>query len=332
MEEEALVALTLQLCCGILLLCVVSGQQYKQQAGSPASSASSAASSSSDAVPAAANNVAYRARPYSNQYSSSSSEEEEDDRPVASYNSGRQQQQGNTLKKSFKKPSYSSEELEQEEEPDRLTLLLEKSQFQCTGRTTGYYADESLGCEVFHYCQENQKHSWICPEGFTFHQVHLICMPPSGDNICEQSSKYHFVNDYLYKPINMEEHMTKPNVTLRYSERYYPENFYVDERHYDEERVLRQHEERHQPQQPIKQTYHHQPQQQTIRKQPVYATTPSSYRLPSSPQPTHSVYRSPDEINISLQQRRPAAQPGSYIQSTTPRYEDESEYDSYERK
>ncbi|KFB42489.1 AGAP007613-PA-like protein [Anopheles sinensis] len=315
------------LCCGILLLCVVSGQQYKQQLSSPSSVTSS---SSVDSVPAAANNVPFRSRPYSNQYGSSSSEEEEDDRPVATY-TNRQQQQGNNLKKSFKKPSYSSEELEQEEEPDRLTVLLEKSQFQCTGRTTGYYADESLGCEVFHYCQENQKHSWICPEGFTFHQVHLICMPPSGDNICEQSSKYHFVNDYLYKPINMEEHMTKPNVTLRYSERYYPENFYVDERHYDDERVLRQHEERHQPQQPVKQTYHHQPQQQTVRKQPVYATTPSSYRL-SSPQPTHSVYRSPEEINISLQQRRPAAQPGSYVQSTTPRYEDESEYDSYERK
>ncbi|XP_049545164.1 uncharacterized protein LOC125956922 [Anopheles darlingi] len=305
---------TVHVCCGLLLLCAVSGQQPQ-----------------SDSAPAAAGNVAYRARPYSNQYASSSSEEEEDDRPAPPAYSGRQQQQSN-VKKSFKKPSYSSEELEQEEEPDRLTVLLEKSQFQCTGRTTGYYADETLGCEVFHYCQENQKHSWICPEGFTFHQVHLICMPPSGDNICEQSSKYHFVNDYLYKPINMEEHMTKPNVTLRYSERYYPENFYVDERHYDEERLVRQHEERHQPQQPVKQTYHHQPQQQqTIRKQPVYATTPSSYRL-ASPQPTHSVYRSPEEINISLQQRRPTVQPVSYSASSTARYEDDSEYDSYERK
>lgn len=93
-----------------------------------------------------------------------------------------------------------------------------------------YYADEGLHCEVFHYCQESQKHSWICPEGFTFHQIHLICMPPATDNICAQSSKYHVVNDYLYKAINMEEHQSKPNVTLRYSERYYPEDFYHDER------------------------------------------------------------------------------------------------------
>lgn len=96
-----------------------------------------------------------------------------------------------------------------------------------------YYADEGLGCEVFHYCQENQKHSWICPEGFSFHQVHLICMPPSGENICQQSSKYHVVNDYLYKPVNLAEHESKPNITLRYSERYYPESFYQDDRQDD---------------------------------------------------------------------------------------------------
>lgn len=93
-----------------------------------------------------------------------------------------------------------------------------------------YFADESVNCEVFHYCQENQKHSWVCPEGFQFHQVHLICMPPSNDNSCQQSSKYHIVNDFLYKPINLEEHQTRPNVTLRYSERYYPEDIYRDER------------------------------------------------------------------------------------------------------
>lgn len=164
-----------------------------------------------DATPAGAANVAqYRARPgYSAQYSS----EEEEDEPQQVYT---RRQQHHSQDKKGKKAAYSSEEVEVEEEPDRLSVLLEKSDFHCTGRTTGYYADESLGCEVFHYCQENQKHSWICPEGFTFHQVHLICMPPSSDNICEQSSKYHFVNDYLYKPINMEEHMTKPNVTLRY--------------------------------------------------------------------------------------------------------------------
>lgn len=60
-------------------------------------------------------------------------------------------------------------------------------------------------------------------------------MPPSGDNICQQSSKYHIVNDFLYKAINIEEHETKPNVSLKYSERYYPEDIYHDERQDQEE-------------------------------------------------------------------------------------------------
>ena len=48
-------------------------------------------------------------------------------------------------------------------------------------------------------------------------------MPPGNDNICEKSSKYYFVNDYLYKPINAEEILRRPNATIRYSERYFPE-------------------------------------------------------------------------------------------------------------
>lgn len=216
-----------------LLIAVVAAQNFNQatqfapQQQQP--SAEQQADSRGDTISASATPNTYRARQYDY-----SQEEEEDEQPQ--YVRRQQPQQQLTLKqKAFKKQQL-EEELA-EEEPDRLAILLQKSNFHCSERTTGYYADESLGCEVFHYCQENQKHSWICPEGFTFHQVHLICMPPSGDNICEQSSKYTFVNDYLYKPLNMEEHISKPNVTLRYSERFYPENFYLDERReYDEER------------------------------------------------------------------------------------------------
>lgn len=129
------------------------------------------------------------------------------------HHSQAQQQQGK--KQLTKKQREQLEDELEEEEPDHLALLLEKSQFNCIDRTTGYYADDTVGCQVFHYCSENTKHSWICPEGATFHQVHLICMPPSEENICDQSSKYTFVNDYLYKPINMEEHQSKPNVSLR---------------------------------------------------------------------------------------------------------------------
>lgn len=73
------------------------------------------------------------------------------------------------------------EELETEEdEPDRLTLLLPQSKFDCTSKKTGYYADDGLNCEVFHYCQDNARHSWICPEGFVFHQVCRYPVTVSG--------------------------------------------------------------------------------------------------------------------------------------------------------
>ncbi|KAK5647498.1 hypothetical protein RI129_002390 [Pyrocoelia pectoralis] len=187
------------------------------------------------------------------------------------------------------------------EEPDRLTLLLPQSKFDCVGKNTGYYADEGLGCEVFHYCQENSKHSWVCPEGFTFHQVHLICMPSGHDNICQQSTKYHFVNDYLYKPINLEEHQTKPNITLRYSDRYYPDGYsYLTD--YSEESE----EPRPQYKQPVRPT--------AVAPTPTPYRTVAVHRRPVSTQfvPTfrpetslQQVFRSPEEVNISLQQRRP---------------------------
>lgn len=70
-------------------------------------------------------------------------------------------------------------------------------------------------------------------------------MPPSNENICEKSSQFHFVNDYLYKPINTEEHENQPNITLRYSDRYYPDSYYENEA--DEEPQQVQHVQRKQP-------------------------------------------------------------------------------------
>lgn len=168
----------------------------------------------------------YRFRARNNQYEYS----DEEDTPTYTRQQVQQHTPVQTKKQSSRKQQYEEELADEEDKPDRLQVLLQQSSFQCNDRVTGYYADDTVGCEVFHYCQESAKHSWVCPEGFTFHQVHLICMPPSAENICDQSSKYHVVNEYLYKPINMEEHQRKPNVTLRYSERYYPENIYYDDR------------------------------------------------------------------------------------------------------
>ncbi|XP_065341003.1 uncharacterized protein LOC135940153 [Cloeon dipterum] len=171
------------------------------------------------------------------------------------------------------------EEEEEEARPDRLQELLPKSKFECDKKTTGYYADEGLGCEVFHYCQEGAKHSWVCPDGFTFHQVHLICMPPSHDNICAQSSQYFFVNDYLYQPVNAEEVARKPNTTLRYSDRYYPENDYPE-----------------QPaaSRPVSKQAQQQHQQQQVQQQ----------RRPAPAPARNQVFHTPEAVNIPLQQRR----------------------------
>lgn len=99
-------------------------------------------------------------------------------------------------------------------------------------------------------------------------------MPPSNDNACQQSSKYHIVNDFLYKPINVEEHQTRPNVTLRYSERYYPEDIYRDERQdEDEEEEYRAREYRQR--QPVKKNplkYEPKNQKKKLKKSSKYST------------------------------------------------------------
>ncbi|EFX69633.1 hypothetical protein DAPPUDRAFT_328924 [Daphnia pulex] len=110
---------------------------------------------------------------------------------------------------------------EEEVKPDKLQLLLQKTDFSCAERKDGYYADEAVECEIFHYCQDRTRHSWLCPAGASFHQVHLICMPVAKDNICKKSSQFHFVNDYLYQPMQDED----GNNSTLYADRYYPDGY-----------------------------------------------------------------------------------------------------------
>nr|XP_018916561.1 PREDICTED: mucin-5AC [Bemisia tabaci] len=42
-------------------------------------------------------------------------------------------------------------------------------------RSSGYYADLSTDCQVFHICDGGRKISFLCPNGTIFRQSHLIC-------------------------------------------------------------------------------------------------------------------------------------------------------------
>ncbi|KAG8192203.1 hypothetical protein JTE90_009964 [Oedothorax gibbosus] len=184
------------------------------------------------------------------------------------------------------------EEEEEEQGPDPLTLLLQDSQFGCGGKTDGYYADDSVNCKVFHYCVGGAKHSWMCPENTVFHQVHLNCVPDDQD-ICSQTQKFHFVNDYLYKAVDYE----GPNKTARYSQRYYPEGYVVgDALVAPAQDHSSRRPESPQPQDPRRPVSH---QQQAPRPQ-------ARQVAPPAPQPT---YRAPQ------QQSRPAPRPSRPLES-----------------
>lgn len=51
-----------------------------------------------------------------------------------------------------------------------------KSNFTCSGRPTGYYADVPSNCRVYHNCDDQgNKFSYYCPEMTAFRQEALIC-------------------------------------------------------------------------------------------------------------------------------------------------------------
>jgi len=155
-------------------------------------------------------------------------------------------------------------------------------------------------------------------------QVHLICMPPSGENICKQSTQYHFVNDFLYRPVNTEEANSRPNVTLRYGDRYYPgASFEADEEYADREQDEAPHRP---PQQQFRQ------QQLTVRQRVQQQPQPTQQHvLVSTPRPAvqqqqfarqspNQVFHSSEEINIPLQQRRPVQ-----LQSQRPHFQQQQQ-------
>lgn len=130
-------------------------------------------------------------------------------------------------------------------------------------------------------------------------------MPPSSDNICQQSSQFHFVNDFLYRPINAEEAQSRPNVTLRYADRYYPETY--NEVFQDEEtgENVRHFQQRQPPPQAVQPRPRPTPQSFHPSLRPI-ANLPQQFTRPGLPI-INQVYHSPEEVNIPLHSRRPVA-------------------------
>ena len=57
-----------------------------------------------------------------------------------------------------------------------------KTNFTCDGKKPlGSYADVETNCQSFHVCTGDpekgsmEKHSFLCPNGTIFNQVHFIC-------------------------------------------------------------------------------------------------------------------------------------------------------------
>ena len=118
-----------------------------------------------------ARQLATQQRPEAVSYEYSDEEEETENLPPVNY----QRQTSNIQQRQFnqqpqhtqasqqnkkvltKKQRQQLEDEIEEEEPDQLAILLGKSQFSCNDRTTGYYADDSVGCQIFHYCADNTK-------------------------------------------------------------------------------------------------------------------------------------------------------------------------------
>jgi len=129
-------------------------------------------------------------------------------------------------------------------------------------------------------------------------------MPPSSDNICQQSSQFHFVNDFLYRPINAEEAQSRPNVTLRYADRYYPETYAESPQDEETGENVRHFQQRQPPPHAIPARARPTPQAFQPSLRPI-ATLPQQFTRPAGIPIVNQVYHSPEEVNIPLHSRRP---------------------------
>ncbi|KAK4003226.1 hypothetical protein OUZ56_005006 [Daphnia magna] len=73
-----------------------------------------------------------------------------------------------------------------------------KTNFGCSDKIPGYYADTDARCQVWHYCsQEGLVDSFLCPNGTIYSQERRVC-EWYYDVDCTKSNKFIDVNKDLY--------------------------------------------------------------------------------------------------------------------------------------
>ncbi|EFX76962.1 hypothetical protein DAPPUDRAFT_321838 [Daphnia pulex] len=73
-----------------------------------------------------------------------------------------------------------------------------QTNFGCSGKLPGYYADTDARCQVWHYCSlEGLVDSFLCPNGTIYSQERRVC-EWYYDVDCTKSSKFTDVNKDLY--------------------------------------------------------------------------------------------------------------------------------------
>lgn len=102
-------------------------------------------------------------KPAAQSYSASVADPNESFSSGSSYGRGSSERSryapsSNSKKQADDEEKRQAEEDEEDKKPDRLAILLAESKFACNDLKNGYYADESVGCQVFHYCVDGVKH------------------------------------------------------------------------------------------------------------------------------------------------------------------------------
>ncbi|XP_074598476.1 uncharacterized protein LOC141853133 isoform X2 [Brevipalpus obovatus] len=77
-----------------------------------------------------------------------------------------------------------------------LSKLPETISFSCQDRTSGFYADPTHRCQVYHHCNQGTIQSFLCPNGTVFNQEIFVCNWWFNVD-CDRSEHLYHLNEKL---------------------------------------------------------------------------------------------------------------------------------------